>query len=412
MKTIWIINQYSSTPQTGTGGRHHYLARELAKRGHRVYVIAARWHHLLHDTTASDAAPFIEEIDGYSFVRINMPRYSGAHSKRRILNWFLFAWRISRLKAKEMERPDTILYSSPSLIGFWGAERLAKRLAAKLVFEVRDIWPLSLVDLGGYKASHPFIRLLQRTEDRAYHVSDRVVSNLPNAVDHMVERGMDPEKFAWVPNGFSLDEVKQKIEASDEVLEQIPDDKFVVGYTGTIGLANSLETMVSAAELLKDHKDIAFIIVGNGNMKETLQTSVGNKKLGNISFLPPVRKIEIQSVLARFDACYYGLSNTPIYKYGIALNKLFDYLYSAKPIISSYSGGVNPVIAHDCGISVEAENPAKLAKAILELRNTPKEQRRKMGKSGKEAALKYYEFGILAEKLEAVLLGDQSASET
>lgn len=138
-KTIWIIHQYASTSETGMGGRHFYLADELGKLGYKVYVIAAGYTHLLRKPPALKDRFSFEAQDNFTFVWVNMPEYKEAHSKQRVLNWFLFPWRLQKLAKIIPDKPDAILCSSPSPIAFLGAEKLAKKFKARLVFEVRDI---------------------------------------------------------------------------------------------------------------------------------------------------------------------------------------------------------------------------------------------------------------------------------
>ena len=408
MSVIWIVNQYASTPATGMGGRHHYLARELAAAGHQVRLISAGWHHLLRDGEASEVAPPVERVDGYDFVRIPTPRYAHAHDKRRVLNWLLFAWRLAWLHRRLPERPDVIMCSSPPLFAFLGAARLARRLGARLVFEVRDIWPLTLVAVGQYSPRHPMIRLMQWIEDRAYRQADRVVSNLPGAVDHMVSRGMDRRKFSWIPNGFSKSDVVVPAPLPASLTDQLPGDRFVVGYAGTHGLANALDNLLAAAELLHERKDISFVLVGHGREKDELEAAAAARGLENVQFIETIPKVMVQSMLEEFDVCYIGWLKSPLYEYGISANKLFDYLYSGRPIVHAYSGAYDPVEVYGAGVTVPAEDPASLAAAILQLRNLPEEQRRRMGENGQRAAIQHHEYGTLALQLEAVLLGDDA----
>ena len=270
-KTYWLINQYASTPETGIGGRHYYLAKELANQGHTVYLIAAGYTHLLRTPPVLDKKYLIEPVTGgFNFVWVTTPHYSGAHDKARVLNWFIFAWKLLKLPQIIEDKPDAILYSSPSLVGFLGAQRLAKKLKCKIVFEVRDIWPLTLIQLGGYSPKHVFIRFLQWVEDRAYHDSDVIFSNLPNAVEHMVMRGMAREKFQWIPNGFDLSELENPEPLAVTTQLALPKGKFIIGYTGTLGLANALDSFIEAARLLKDEVEMAFVLVGGGKEKSTL----------------------------------------------------------------------------------------------------------------------------------------------
>jgi len=407
-KTIWIINQYASTPETGMGGRHYHMARELVKQGHKVYLVAASYTHLLRKPPKVEQSYQVQPIEDFNFVWMKMPYYDNAHSIIRIFNWFRFAWKLHGLASFIEDKPGAILYSSPSLVGFLGGKYLSNVYpGARLVFEVRDIWPLSLVELGGYSLKHPFIRLLQWIEDKAYCDSARVVSNLKNTVEHMVSRGMDRSKFTWIPNGFSMDEVKHKQDLPEEVLEQLPKDKFVVGYTGTLGIANALDSLIEAAELLKDQPAIAFVLVGGGKEKGRLKTLVDKKRLGNVWFIEPIPKAQIQTMLVHFDACFIGLTKDPLFRFGVSPNKLFDYFYSGKPILYAIeSGSYTPVSDAGAGIQVGAEDPQEIADAVLELYRLSQAERDAMGSNGNRYALESHEYGILAEKLAEVLVGE------
>ncbi|EGR1264336.1 glycosyltransferase family 4 protein [Vibrio cholerae] len=404
-KTVWIVQQYASTPATGIGGRHYYLGRELVKLGYKVYLIASASHHLLREKPVLNQPFKIETLEeGFYFVWVNMPDYTEAHSKQRALNWFLFPWQIQKLARKIADKPDAVLSSSPSLIAFLGAQRLAKKFKARLVFEVRDIWPLTLTEIGGYSPKHPFIRLMQWVEDKAYRDSDVVVSNLKNSVEHMAGRGMARDKFSWVPNGFSLDEVNQKIPLNHTAAAQLPKNKFIIGYTGTLGVANALQTLVEAAERLQEYTEIAFVLVGAGKEKAALQSLVAEKQLRNIFFIEPIPKVEIQSILSEFDACYIGLTKDPLFRFGVSPNKLFDYLYSGKPIVYGIeSGEYKPIEDAKAGLQVPAQAPEQLADAVLSLYQMPAEERLAMGENGRKAALKQYEYGQLANQLIKVL---------
>ncbi len=379
------------------------MAQELAKLGHKVCVIASSANHLLHSQPRLNGDVTFEEVAGFTFVWMKMPSYTEAHSKQRALNWFLFPWRIQKLAKLIKEKPDAVLCSSPSLITFLGAQRLAKRFSGRLVFEVRDIWPLTLTEIGGYSPKHPFIRLMQWVENKAYRDSDRVVSNLRNSVEHMVEHGLQRDKFTWIANGFSLDEVNQKAPLNNVSEQQLPKNKFIIGYTGALGVANSLGTLLEAAELLKEKTEIEFVLVGRGKEKEVLQDSVKQKQLSNVIFIDPIPKVQIQAMLSKFDACYIGCLNNDLYRFGIGANKIPEYLYSGKPIIHAYSGACDPVEQFQAGLRTEAENPQALADAILKLYQMPEQQRQEMGRNGRNAALAEYEYGMLAKKLEGVL---------
>lgn len=403
-KNIWIINQYASTPETGIGGRHHYLSRELGKLGYRVHLIAARWHHLLNDEDAAMAAPDVEERDHYTFVRISMPKYKSAHDPKRAINWHLFAWHINRLQKRIAGKPETIIYSSPSLPGYLGAERLARKTGAKLIFEVRDIWPLSLIEVGGKSPSHPFVKWLQFIENRAYRKSDIVASNLALSVNHMVEHGLERDKFVWLPNGFSHDEVLAKEPLSKLLEDQFPKDKFVVGYVGTIGRANNLGALLDAAKLIADNKNISFVIIGRGLEAQVIEERIQRECLNNVKLLGAIPKIQVQSALEKLDACYIGLMPEPLFRFGVSPNKLFDYLIAGKPVLYAIdSGKYQPVADANAGFHLAPNDASALAHAISTLCNMSKSERQAMGEKGRNAALEHYDYAKIAERLSKVL---------
>lgn len=402
-KTVWIINQYASTPSTGMGGRQFYLARELALQGYKVYLIASSANHLLRQRQVFDKPFRIDSVDGISFVWINMPQYSEAHSKQRAINWFLFAWRLQILNKAIVDKPDAILCSSPSPIAFLGAHRLAKQHNCRLIFEVRDIWPLTLTEIGGYSVKHPFIRFMQWVEDRAYNKSDRVVSNLKNAVKHMTSRGMSSHKFKWIPSGFSMNEVNLKVSLDINTERQLPKDKFLVGYTGTFGVANALDTLLNASLLLSKYPEIAFVLVGAGKERHALEKLVRKHNLSNVYFINSIPKVEVQAMLSKFDVCFIGWLNDPIYEYGIGANKIPEYLLSGKPVIHAYSGSCDPIKEANAGITVPAENAKLLANAIYEIYSMTTESRERMGSNGRQFALDNYEYGRLSRELAMIL---------
>lgn len=405
-KAVWIINHYGSLPNTGMGGRPRHLSSELAKSGHKVILISARWSHNTRDTLAAYAAPELEEFEGFHFLRIPVIRYRAAHDKKRILNWLYFSLKLLGVGRKLNEKPDVIIYSSPSLIGFLSAYRLSKRYKAKLVFEVRDIWPLTLIKLGGYSSKHPFIMLLQFIEDFAYKKSDYVISNLQGISEHMETRGILNKKFSWIPNGISPNELDALELAHEEVLASIKAQPFSISYVGALGLANSLDTLIDAAKVIKKHQNIHINIVGRGPLVESLKSRVANLGLSNVHFWGPVPKSQVQSILRVSDASIICWKNAYLYKYGVAANKIFDYLYAGKPIINAYSGQYDLVSRYQCGITVPAESPLSLAKGICELAIMDEAERIKMGASGYHAVTKNHDYRIITEKLNQIICED------
>lgn len=408
---IWLIDQSASTPETGSRCRHYYLARGLEKLGYTVYVVAASYTHLLRKLPQVTQRYTLERREGINMVWVQVPRYAQAHSKGRVRNWLLFAWYLRGLSRILPERPDAIVYSSPGLFGYLGAERLARRIGSRLVFEVRDIWPLTLCEVGGYSTRHPFIRAMQWIENRAYRNADVVLSNLKNSWQHMVSHGLDKTKFRWIPNGIWLDEVQQPQALDIEVAQQFPSKgAFVVGYTGTLGLSNCMDTLIDAADQLQQHQDIQFMIIGDGRERGHLERLVRDKRLTNVAFTGAIPKAQVQSALGRCNTLFLAVKKSPLYDFGVALNKLYDYLYAGRPILYAIeSGDYHPVTDAGAGLELPAEDAQALAAAILQLKAMPADEREAMGARGRQLAVSEYEYGGLAERFARAVLSDLPA---
>jgi glycosyltransferase involved in cell wall biosynthesis len=403
-KTLWIINEYAGSPYHGMIFRHYYLGKELVKRGYNVYIITASYSHLFYNKPEVKEDFTIENIDGVNYVWIKVPQYKSAHDKKRILKWFIFTFKTYfNMPIDKLSKPDYILNSSPSTFSIITGYKWAKKYKAKLLFEVRDIWPLTLIEIGGYSQNHPFIKLMEWFEKFAYKKAEKVISVLPLAWKHMEKQGMDRKKFVYIPNGIDPEDYNINEPLPKEIEEKIPKGKFIVAYTGTIGKANALEYLIDSAYKLKDYKDIVFLIVGKGMEENNLKNKAKDLGLNNVIFLSPVKKTQVQSVLKLIDVCYIGLRNEKIFEFGVSPNKLFDYMYAGKPILYAINSGNRPVEEANCGISVDAENPDAIANGILKLYNLSQEERKKLGENGKNYVLKYHTYKSIADKFEEII---------
>lgn len=346
----------------------------------------------------------IEKVDGVNLVWIKTRPYEKVNGILRIYNWVCFALATRSLDRICGIRPDIVMYSSPSLIGYLGAKSLTNKLDIPLIFEVRDVWPQTLCTIGGVSKKHPFIRFMQWIEDYAYKNSTHVISNLPNVLPHMVRRGLKKNKFTLIPNGYSKDDFYSNCKVDERIASLIPKNKFVVGYAGTVGKANALSYLIDAAEQLKLQKEIVFVIVGGGSEKQNLVESTESKCLSNIIFIDAVPKLEVSSVLSLFDICYLGWHKSDLYEFGIAANKLAEYLLAKKPILHSYSGALDPVRKFNCGITVPAEDSIALASAVSKMKSMPCTELKSMGMNGFNAVIHDFEYENLAGKLNDVFI--------
>jgi glycosyltransferase involved in cell wall biosynthesis len=400
---IWIINQYAGSPWHGMEYRHYQLARALVGRGHRVVVVSGSYSHLF-TRPPRVSRPFTRQvIDDVAYCWVAVPRYRRAISPGRVLNMVAFAAALECLPTSRLPRPDAILVSSPSLFPVPIASRWARRHGARLVFEVRDIWPLTLQELGGLSSRHPLIAVMQRLEDYGYGVADDVVSVLPAARAHMVSRGMDPGKFRYLPNGIDLDGVRAPAGPPDAVCDAVRAGVFTVGFVGTLGRANVLEPLIDAARLLNPDR-VQVVIVGHGPEREQLTERAAGAR--NVAFVGPIPKASVAAALELFDACYVGYRRSSLYRFGVSPNKLYDYMAAGRPVLFAADAANQPVVEADCGRTVAPEDPAALADAISSLAAASEAERARLGANARAYVERRHDYGRLSGELAEILLRD------
>lgn len=395
---IWIINEYAGSPYHGMEFRHYYLGKEFVKLGHSVTIISASYSHLFRNPPRTEDRFTLENIDGINYLWVKVPKYKKSTDKRRVLKWLVFSLSLFFLPFKKLPKPDVMILSPMATFPVLPSYILAKIFRAKFIFEVKDIWPLTLVELGGYSPKHPVIRIMRWLEIFALRRANIIVSVLPNYGEYLKDNRINRD-FVYIPNGVDLEELSNIEDLDDNVKELIPKDKFIVGYTGTIGIANALDVLIKAAYILKENRDIAFVIVGDGQEKENLMKMVKEMNLDNVFFIPSISKRQVQAMLKYFDVCYIGLIKEGLFKYGVSPNKIFDYMYSGKPIIHAIDIEKDIISMANCGISVMAENPELVAEAIIKLKNMNVNDRINMGLKGKGYVIDNHSYKCLAKRV-------------
>ncbi len=397
-KNIWIINQYAGSPKHGMNFRSYYIARELVKNGYEVTIFSGSYSHLFKNPPKVDSNFTKESVDGIDYIWVKLKKYNSSKSFGRLWSMIVFFIKLLFFRCKLMKKPDIIIISSLSLFPVINAYLWSKLYKIDFIFEVRDIWPLTLIELGNTSKYNPLVIVLGWIEKFGYKKAKYVVSLLPKANLHMQKRGLDLQKYVYIPNGVNLEELQNPKELDRLVADKIPKDKFIVGYAGTIGIANAMEYLIDSAKLLQDIDDIYFVIVGDGGNKSNLKSKANSLDLKNIIFIDAIDKREIQSLLQYFDLCYIGWHRHSLYKYGISANKIFDYMYSAKPIVHSVDAGNDPISESGCGITVEPESASNISDAILKIYNLNIDERLALGQKGKEYILDNHLYEKLVKK--------------
>jgi glycosyltransferase involved in cell wall biosynthesis len=402
--SVWFVNQYTGSSRHGMEFRHFELARHLVGLGHTVVVISGSYSHLFVQQPEARGTYTFETLDGVNYCWVRVPVYRRAMSFGRVVNMLVFMLRLFRLPVARLPAPDAIVVSSPSLFPILPAERWARRWKARLVFEVRDIWPLTLQELGGLSRFHPLVAVMRWFEARAYRVADSVVSVLPAAAPHLESRGMSSNKLTVIPNGVGSDALGEPILAPPSQVEAVTARyPFTIGFVGTLGAANALDALIEAARLLS-REDIGFVLVGQGSDGPRLQSLAAG--LEHVAFVGPVAKNEVPATLRTFDACYVGYRASPLYRFGISPNKVFDYMAASRPIILAASAANDPVREAGCGLTVPPDDPVALATSIQTLRAMSPAERDRLGRNARAFVEREHTYAILASRYLKVLRGE------
>lgn len=405
---ILLINHYAGTPALGMEYRPYYLAREWVSAGHRVQIVAAAYSHVRTHQPALQDDPVDQVVGGIAYRWLPAPSYVG-NGFGRVKNIWAFLRRLwcETPRLVTTFRPDVVIASSTYPMDIWVARRIARRACARLVYEVHDLWPASPIELSGMSPRHPFIMLCQKAENDAYRDADLVVSMLPAVAEHMQAHGLDLRKLHIVPNGVALDEWQDGQQplapATAALLSTLKHrGRTIVGYAGSHGLPNALDVLLDAAALLRDEA-MAFVLVGDGHEKRRLAQRVCDEGLDNVTLLAPVPKAQIPALLATFDIAYIGWQRLPIYRFGIAPNKLMDYMMAGCAVLHSVEAGNDPVAEAGCGLTVAAGSPSAIVDGLRLLALIDPLTRREMGERGRAYVRARHAWPVLARRfLEAL----------
>jgi len=408
---LLLINHYAGSPRHGMEFRPYYLAREWVRAGHRVKIVAAAFSHVRsHQPELPDrgSKPLDEVIDGVEYRWLPAPAYrgNGIGRARNIAAFLSRLWRESH-RLVDAFQPNTVIASSTYPMDIWVARRLARRAKARLVYEVHDLWPASPIELGGMSPRHPFIRLVQKAENDAYRDADLVISMLPCVAEHMRSHGLDLRRLSTVPNGVDPTEWEGETTPLEPDLErhlacERSAGRIVVGYAGSHGLPNALDTLLDAAALLKDER-FAFVLVGDGHEKERLARRVREEKLERVALFPPIARSRVPAFLRALDIAYIGWRRQPIYRFGIAPNKLMDYMMAGRVVLHSVDAGNDPVADAQCGLTVPPQSAQAVVDGLHQLARLAPAERAAMGARGRAHVLANHAYPVLAQRFLSAL---------
>lgn len=395
-KTIWYISKYASPLKYGFASRHFYLSKEFNVLGYNSIVITSDSNHVAHFPKFKKIYNR-EYIEGVETFFIKTLKYKGSLSLKRILSWVDFEVKLFFMPKKKLSKPDVIIVSSLSLLTIINGFFLKKKFKAKLVFEIRDIWPLTIIETGRFQSSNLFVKVLALIERFGYKQSDVIIGTMPNLSEHVEKILGFHKKCYCIPQGVDNEVFSNPEPLPREYIDKyIPKNKFIIGYAGSIGRTNALETIIEASRLLSHNKKIHFLFVGEGDFLDYFQSKT--KDLKNVTFAPKIKKTQVQTFLQHCNILYDSVKTTILYDYGLSRNKWIDYFYAAKPLIVSYSGYKSMINEADCGTFIPSENIDKLMETIILYSKMSEEEIETIGEKGKKWLIQNRTFARLASE--------------
>ena len=354
-----------------------------------------------------------QQIEGVEFAWLRTVSYAG-NGWRRILNMlsFVAVFLIAQLRFR---RPNVVIGSTVHPFAALGAWLVARLRRARFVFEIRDLWPQTLVDLGAMRLGSPGERLLRAIEAFLVRRATVVITLLSGIRDYLASRGLPTDRVVYIPNGvdltaFDASHVAAPSAGSAELgaclaaVDRLHRDRrFVLGYTGAFGRVNRIDVVARAAALTEEREpgQIGVVLVGDGPERPRLEQEFAG--LATVAFCTPVAKREIPAILRALDATIVHTTATPVYRYGISFNKLFDYMAAARPVVFATESAYDPVAATGAGLSVRPDDPDALAAAFIALADRSERDRVEMGQAGRAYVQQEHNIAILGEVLAGVV---------
>ena len=310
------------------------------------------------------------------------------------MSWIDFEWKLFLNSRKLIDyEPDTIIVSSLSLLTVINGLILKRKFKnSSIIFEVRDIWPLTLMEEGGYSKYHPAVLFLGFIEKLGYKYYDAIVGTMPNLSEH-VENVLNKKvanvhciPFGVYPSDYLLNNSLILKDDKFIKLKNKTQNSFTIGYAGSIGLSNGLETFVQAIKELQYLKKINIIFLGEGASKDKFEKELSN--CSNVTFTGRVEREHVKYYLDLCDVLFIATLPSKVWNFGWSLNKMIDYMISGKPVIAEYDGYRSMINEAESGFFVKSRNVSGLKNKIIELYNMDSKNLKKIGDKGKDWIIK------------------------
>lgn len=396
---ILIYTQYFLPETNAPANRWGYFARYLAQQGHQVTVLTSFPNHPQGKILPGYKNQWkkVEKKDGITIIRNWTYITSSRKFLPRLLNYLSFAYSSYR-NSRAIKNLDLVIVSSPPLFVALQGRRIARGNKIPFILDLRDMWPEAAVSTG-YLRRGLIYSLAERKARQVYREAKRIIVNSPALAEALEDKGVKKEKIVFIPNGVDVSSFIPTLDVSQIGEQYNLRGKFVVLYSGLLGFAQAMGTVIEAANILKEHSDIIFLIVGTGPKAKKLKLQIERKKLNNVILAGAKPHRLIPDFMSWADVCLIPYVNRETFQKNIP-SKMYEYMAGGKPIIINLKGEAARIIEKEqAGLVVSADSAQSLAKGILQLFYDPL-LRKQMGKKGRNYVMQYRDLKALGRKLE------------
>jgi glycosyltransferase involved in cell wall biosynthesis len=393
---ICCVSKYATPPIYGAGSRLFHLASNFQKCGHQTTLITSDANHLSSFPNTAKTYNY-EKILDTKVCWIKTKKYKRTASLSRVLSWLDFEIKLFFMPTRFFAKPDVLIVSSLSLLSIIYGYYLKLRFGCKLIFEIRDIWPLTMTEEGGFSKSHPFVVLMGIIERFGYRKSDLVVGTMPRLDNHINEVLGVERPFFCSPLGFENTKPPPTAKDRKNLLHSyFPKGKIIIGYCGSMGISNALETFVQCIKNLEHHSEVHFVLVGEGDLKQKFMEELNLNN--NVTFVPRIPSSEVPHFLHLCDILYLSTHDSKVWKFGQSMNKFVEYMLAGKPILATYSGFPSMLNESRAGEFVQPNDGGLLEAAILKYTLMSSSERESIGTRGRRWILENRSYGQLAKE--------------
>ncbi len=415
---IWLMNHYATSMYRDKAGRHYWFAKYLKKIGHEATVFCATTFldngsqidtgRKLLAVKRADDIPFV-------FVKTIVSYGNGMDRVRNMTLFYKNLFPAARAYAKKYGSPDIIIASSVHPLTMAAGIQIARRMKIPCICEIRDLWPEAIFTFGKVKEKSLPGRLLTAGEHWIYRNADALIFTKEGDTDYLKEKrwtteqggDIDLAKCHYINNGVDLRSFQERMQKQVfHDADIMSDDTFRVVYAGTIRPINHVGNLLDAAKLIQKRlgcEDVRFLIFGDGAELPKLRERVKREHIDNVKLKGFVDRRHIPFILGRSSVNILNYSQSQYnWSRGNSSNKLFEYMASGKPVISTVRMGYDLIERYRCGISLEEDTPECLAEAVLAIRGMDPGSYHALCAASRRAAADF-DFGVLTEKLIKVI---------